>query len=429
MSATDPTPAADDTPSGDPRPATGAARVLVTAAASRLGGLVIAELERRDDVETVIAVDDHAPPAPFAGAEFVRLAGGHVQLARVVRGAGIDVLVDVRAAAAVASLDERPLRDHATVTGRVEEACLDHGSPVRRLVTVGSVHRYGWHRDLPAFVGEDQPAGAPQGRFQQGLAEIEAAAEETAARRGDLELATVRLADPVGPAGTGVLQAADRLPLLPTVLGFDPAIQVVHEQDAARAVAHVVGEALTGIYVVAADGTLALSEALRELGRAHAPLLPPWGIGVLAGALQRAGVGAAHDLAGQLRRGRGLDNRRLKATGFGYRATTREALRAAAGVRRRRRVLAPGEPAPYEPEVEAFLRYSPSARPLDAVEEPGELGIGALEVDALVALLPSLDPEALVALRGHEQAGPARRRVLDEIDLLLVRAGSTLPRG
>lgn len=411
-------------------PTTPGTRVLVTAAASRLGGLVVAELERQSDVATVIAVDDHAPPAPFATAEFVRLAAGHVQLARVVRGAAVDVLVDLRAAAAVAVLDERALRAHATVTGRVGEACLDHGSSVRRLVTVGSVHRYGWPRDLPAFIGEEVVVGDPRSPLQRGLAEIEAAATATAARRPDLELATVRMADPVGPAGTGVLQAADRLPLLPTVLGFDPAIQVVHEQDAARAVAHVVVAALTGVYVVAADGTLALSEALRELGRSHAPLLPPWGTGLLAGVLQRAGVGAAHELAGQLRHGRGLDNRRLKATGFGYRSTTREALRAAAGVRRRRRVLAPGVPAPYEPEVEAFLRYSPSARPQDAVgDAPGELGIGALEADALVALLPSLDPEALAALGAHERRGPARRRVLDEIELLLTRAGSTLPRG
>jgi UDP-glucose 4-epimerase len=144
---------------------------------------------------------------------------------------------------------------------------------------------------------------------------------------------------------------------------------------------------------------------------------------VLAGVLSRAGLGGAHELAGQLRRGRGIDNRRLRAMGFSYRATSREALRTAAGVRRRRRVLHPGVPAPYEPEVEAFLRYSPSARGDGAVPEvPNEEGIGALEGDALLQLLPSLDPEALRALRAHEEAGPGRRRVLDEIDLLLHRA-------
>jgi UDP-glucose 4-epimerase len=398
-------------------------RVVVTAAASRLGALVVAELERRPDVDTVVAVDDHPPAGPFARAEFVRLGEGLAQLPRVVHGAGAEVLVDLRAAAALTPLDERALVTHGPVTERVGAAALQDGSPVRRLVTVGSVHRFGWDRGLPAFVAETtEVPGRPRGALAQALAEIERAAAAAAARRSDLAVTTVRLADAVGPAGAGLLGAADRLPLLPTVLGFDPPVQVVHEEDAARAVAHVVARALQGPYLVAADGTLALSEALSTLGRAHAPVLPPWGIGVLASVLARAGVGAVHDLAGQLRRGRGIDNRRLKATGFAYRSTSREALAAAAGARGSRRVLHPGVPAPYEPEVEAFLRYSPSAvAPEHEPSRQAPDGVAALDADGLLALLPSLDRTALTALRAHEAAGPARPRVLGEIDLLLRR--------
>jgi UDP-glucose 4-epimerase len=398
-------------------------RVVVTAAASRLGALVVAELERRPDVDTVVAVDDRAPAGPFVRAEFVRLGEDLAQLPRVVQGAGGEVLVDLRAAAALTPLDERALAAHGPVTERVGAAVLQDGSPVRRLVTVGSVHRFGWDRDLPAFVSETtEVPGRPRGPLARALAEIEAAAAAVAARREDLAVTTVRLADAVGPAGAGLLGAADRLPLLPTVLGFDPPVQVVHEEDAARAVAHVVARALQGSYLVAADGTLALSEALSTLGRAHAPVLPPWGTGVLAAVLARAGVGAVHDLAGQLRRGRGIDNRRLKATGFVFRATSREALAAAAGARGSRRVLHPGVPAPYEPEVEAFLRYSPSAvAPEPEPSRRAPDGVAALDADGLLALLPSLDRTALSALRAHEAAGPARPRVLGEIDLLLRR--------
>jgi UDP-glucose 4-epimerase len=396
-------------------------RVLVTAGASRVGALVVAELERRDDVGTVIAVDEEAPTGSFARAEFVRLGDGLAQLPRVTRAADVEVLVDLRAAAALAPLDERRLRDHARVTERIVAACVEEGSTVARLVSVGSVHRYGWGADLPAFVGEDvPPPAAPRSVLGRLLAEIEHSTVAARAARPTLETATVRLADLVGPAGAGVLQVGDRLPLQPTVLGFDPPVQVVHEDDAARAVAHVVARRLDGPYLVAADGTLALSEALAVLGRAHAPVLPPWGIGVLARLLSRAGVGAAHELAGQLRRGRGIDNRRLKATGFAYAATSREALAAVARLRRDRRSLDAGAPAPYELEVEAFLRYSPSARaPGEGVRGPQPAGLGALDGDGLLALLPSLDRDALVALRAHELAGPGRPQVLQAIDALL----------
>jgi UDP-glucose 4-epimerase len=65
----------------------------------------------------------------------------------------------------------------------------------------------------------------------------------------------------------------------------------------------------------------------------------------------------------QLRFGRGLDNRKLKAAGVPLRHTTRETVQAFA---EHLRVAAirqnEGEPYRYEREVEEFLRYSPSVR-------------------------------------------------------------------
>ena len=65
----------------------------------------------------------------------------------------------------------------------------------------------------------------------------------------------------------------------------------------------------------------------------------------------------------QLRFGRGVDNRKLKAAGAPLRHTTRETVQAfaehlrVAAIRRD-----DGEPYRYEREVEEFLRYSPSVR-------------------------------------------------------------------
>lgn len=404
------------------------ARILLTAGASRLGALVVRELEAREDVATIVAVDERPPGAPFARAEFVRLGRDAAGLGRVVAGTTPDVLIDLRPAAALVPLDASALARHAPATRALSEAVAATASSVRRVVAVGSLHRLGWGADLPAFVREDTPAPpAPAAGLGASLAAVEDALAAAVAARAGVELTRVRLADPVGPAGAGVLSAADRLPLLPTVLGFDPPLQVVGEEDAARAIAHVAGTGLDGTVLVAADGTLAVSEALAVLGRPHAPVLPPWGAGLLAGLLARAGIAAAPELAGQLRRGRGVDNRRLKAAGFAYRATTREALATAAGARRdRRRLTAPaaaGDLAAgdaYVPEVEAFLRSSPAARPPDSAPPPaGEPDVGALPEDALLPLLPSLEPPALRALRAHEAAGPARPGVLAAIDALL----------
>ncbi|MCW3010643.1 MAG: NAD-dependent epimerase/dehydratase family protein, partial [Solirubrobacterales bacterium] len=79
--------------------------------------------------------------------------------------------------------------------------------------------------------------------------------------------------------------------------------------------------------------------------------------------LKRMGLPVSADMLQHLRFGRGLDNRKLKATGYRYRYTTRETV---LKLREHQRLspLTRGqrEGYRYEEEVEEFLRRSPSVR-------------------------------------------------------------------
>jgi UDP-glucose 4-epimerase len=80
----------------------------------------------------------------------------------------------------------------------------------------------------------------------------------------------------------------------------------------------------------------------------------------------------------QLRYGRALDNRRLKAAGYAFRATTRETVQAFAGYLRVRRLRpADGESYQYEREVEEFLRWSPAVRGTQPTSSAGTSDPGA----------------------------------------------------
>ena len=87
----------------------------------------------------------------------------------------------------------------------------------------------------------------------------------------------------------------------------------------------------------------------------------------------------------QLRYGRGIDNRRLKAAGYVFRATSREAVLALAR-HLRTRAITDGDPGyRYEREVEEFLRWSPSVR------ESDRLGLERLSPEQLSELARALD--------------------------------------
>jgi UDP-glucose 4-epimerase len=121
----------------------------------------------------------------------------------------------------------------------------------------------------------------------------------------------------------------DYLSLLtvPTALGYDPRIQLLHEADAVDSLHEAVHNAPRGIYNIAGHGVVFLSQAIRLLGRVPVPLPRPAAEGV-ATLLRRFGlVDYPADQLAVLMFGRVLaTNRARDSFGFDPRFTTAETL-------------------------------------------------------------------------------------------------------
>jgi UDP-glucose 4-epimerase len=115
----------------------------------------------------------------------------------------------------------------------------------------------------------------------------------------------------IGPGlGTQVTRYLS-MRVVPTYLGFDPRIQLVHEQDALEALIAAVRRPVRGAVNVAAEGTIGLSRMIRLARRVSLPLAAPL-FGPLTGAAQRIGLGGySDDFRRLLRYGRGVDTGRL----------------------------------------------------------------------------------------------------------------------
>jgi UDP-glucose 4-epimerase len=120
------------------------------------------------------------------------------------------------------------------------------------------------------------------------------------------------------------------LPLVPTQLGFDPRLQLLHADDATGALAAAIANPVAGPVNVAPSGTISLTRALRLAGRPTLPLPHPVADTLLAGfSNQLLGAADLHaDGVRLLRYGRGCDNRRLREEiGFTPRFTAEQAVR------------------------------------------------------------------------------------------------------
>jgi UDP-glucose 4-epimerase len=340
-------------------------RVLVTGISSYWGGKLARTLEADASVEAIIGVSPQDPTVELERTEFVRVGTQHALLRRIVHAAEIDTIVDSRLV--VDSMQASPRDAHeinVIGTMNILAACGGPDSPVRKVVFKSSAHYYGCERDDPAFFTEAmQRPHPPRTRLESDIVEAESAVRAFAERNKDVTVSILRFVNGLGPDLKTSHRRLLSLPAIPCILGFDPRYQFVHEDDIVGVLEHAVSHDLPGIFNVAGDGVLVLSEVASLLGKPLAPILPPWGTGLAAAGLRLAGVRIPDEMAQQLRYGRGLDNRKLKAAGAPLRFTTREAVqRFAEELRVRELRGGDGQPYRYEREVEEFLRYSPNVR-------------------------------------------------------------------
>jgi UDP-glucose 4-epimerase len=340
-------------------------RILVTGLSTYWGGRLAQALEAFPEVEAVIGVDNEEPHVELERTEYVKVGAQHALLRRVVEAAEIDTVVDTRLVVDSATTSSAKAHENNVIgTMNILAACSGPASPVRKVVLKSSTHYYGCEQDDPAFFDETMSRPhPPRTPIERDIVEAEAALREFDERNPDTAVAILRFANVLGPDVRTSHIDLFSLPAVPMILGFDPRYQFVHEDDVVHALEHAVKHALPGVYNVAGDGVLALSEVAGLLGKPYAPVLPFWGTGLAAAALRRLGVKIPPEALNQLRYGRGVDNRRLKATGFAYQHTSREAVLKLGEHLRLHPVLRGGqEPYRYEREVEEFLRWSPHVR-------------------------------------------------------------------
>ena len=408
-------------------------RILITGLSSHWGGRLAQMLEREPAVEAIIGVDTGDPRHQLDRTEFVRVDAEHARLRRIIDAAAVDTVVDTRLVHDPLGSGVREAHEVNVVgTSNILASCMGPRSPVRKLVFKSSAEAYGCSSRDPAFFTEEIPrAQAPSTAIERDIADAEQAVAEFAARNPETTVTVLRFADSVGPEIRSSFLALLNLSVVPGVFGFDPRWQLIHEDDVVGVLEHAVRNELAGTFNAAGDGVLVLSEIVSLLGKPLLPILPPWGTTFAAAQLRRLGLRTPVELLRVLKHGRGLDNRRLKATGYTYRYTTREAVIKLRAHQRLRPLLRSGPDSyRYEREVEDFLRWSPSVQAVRARGNGGAAdasaplsGYDELSADELVGIIASLEAPALHKLREYEASNRARGAVLDALDRGLSRKG------
>ena len=306
--------------------------VLVTGVARRLADRFVRRIQGEPGVEKVVGVDAVPPQDGLGDAEFVRADIRHPMIAKVLAEYSVDTVVhmDINGTPLGRSRGSRSAVKETNVIGTMQllGACQKAPS-VRRLVVKSTTTVYGSApRDPAVFTETMLPKSLPRGGFAKDACEVEQYVRGFARRRPDVAVAVLRFANILGPSADPPLAEYFSLPVLPTVFGYDPRLQFVHEEDVVEVLRVAAGEPRrgtlnSGTFNVAGDGVLLLSQSARRLGKPTVPVLLP-AVTWVGSALR--GVGITDFSREQIRlltHGRVVDTRQMRETlGFTPRFTT-----------------------------------------------------------------------------------------------------------
>jgi UDP-glucose 4-epimerase len=136
---------------------------------------------------------------------------------------------------------------------------------------------------------------------------------QLAAELPHVDFTVLRFSPIVGPTIGNPLSRYLQLPAVPTLLGSDPRLQLVHENDAVRAISHVVDHPARGTFNIGSEGQMYLSRILR-LGRRFNQRLPGRQFESAMRLLRPFGAALPRHLTNLIKYGRVADTRLMRQT-------------------------------------------------------------------------------------------------------------------
>src|SRR2546429_1270014 len=251
-------------------------RVLVTGVARWWGALVVQRLGEDPDGAEFAAQHSRGRRYYLGRAGYLKPDIRHSLIGKLVRAVGIDTVVHTLTR--IDSFDMDPVRAHEmNVIGTLNllAGCAAEGSPVRRFILKSSGHVYGSRFDLPTGLREDYRLDVnSRHQFVRDIVEVESYASDFAVRNPNMTILTLRFGNSLNPDEPQPLARYLDLDVVPTVIGYDPPVQLIHRDDCIDAMVLATKRGPGAAYNIAPAGNEPRANLLDAPGKLHGPLPP-----------------------------------------------------------------------------------------------------------------------------------------------------------
>lgn len=251
-------------------------RVAVTGASGDFGRLLLPLLEKDPAVQSVLVLDVARPEGTKVEYHRVDLTrhDAESELTEALAEHPTDALYHL--AFPFGRVRNGSLAHELEVMGTLNVLAAVGRARIPRLVVPSLTAVYGARGQHPALLREEAPLlGCPSSRFVTDKVQVEGQVRAFRERHPDTRVLVLRFAPILGPTMNNPATRMLRKPVVPTLLGFDPLWQAIHEEDAARALHRALTSESSGEFNIVGQGVLPLSALIRQAGGRPLPLPGP----------------------------------------------------------------------------------------------------------------------------------------------------------
>lgn len=247
--------------------------IVVTGVAGYWGNRAAARFLEQDDVH-VIGIDDEPPQDNVDGLDFIQADLRNPLLIELLQQEQVDTVVHLKFRETITP-HENIFEQNVMGTAKLLGACSEAG--VRRVILKSSLMVYGARPDNPMFMREDHPLnGIKKYAYLRDWIEIEKYAGSFHEQNPDTVLTVLRFGNIVGPRADTPMTRFLRDEEAITLLGFDPMMQVIHEDDVVSALVHAADGDYAGAFNVAPEKGMPLWKTLGLATKLPIPILHPF---------------------------------------------------------------------------------------------------------------------------------------------------------
>jgi UDP-glucose 4-epimerase len=237
--------------------------ILITGVSGYFGQKLVKLFEGKAEVARITGIDIRPPAYDSKKLEFIR-CDVRDDLDKVFAGRGIDCVIHT--AYILPPIHDIALMEDININGTKNVLTASAAHKVAQILDCSSSTAYGFHPDNPLLLTEESPLrGNDDFTYAKNKKELEGWVDGFERAHPGISLTVIRPCFVVGPGFTNPL--ARHLCKKVCILPWESAeFQYIHEDDLVEIMYLLLKNEKTGVYNLAADGTMTFDEMLGILG-------------------------------------------------------------------------------------------------------------------------------------------------------------------